>query len=140
MIHLILALIPVALEWYDDRNGDFNKARDVAGRIGAVLGLLGYDYYVHQDWIRTLVFLGLILGTFFMFFDYGLNFILWRRGIVEPYRWMTPTMIVFEAQPSKDSWFDNIPLWKNMYWSIKFIVRLVFYITTVVLWFVFRNG
>lgn len=112
IIAFIILLAPTAWEYQDDKNGDFNKKKDVLIRIVISVVVCAINYLLVQ---RSILQSGLMcFALFFFIFDYWIASVFAPKG-----QWF--------SYLGKKGWFDNLPAWKKNPWvrfGIKFAVLI----------------
>ena len=119
IIALILLTVPTVWELWDDRNGDFNKKIDVWIRGALIVVFSMFAFLIS---LRNIVgCMALSAGIHFMFFDYGIAYIL---GHVKD--WF--------SYLGEKGFVDNISFWKGMKPKYRFVVRLVVFVFSIMLY------
>ena len=117
-------MIATIYELWNDRNGDLNKSTDVVFRIvflaveAAALALI-FDKNYHLSLLLS-------CSVFFLTFDYAINIILYKRGVIDYANWFSYT--------GKSGVVDTISFWKNMNPWVKFGIRLTVFIVALIVW------
>lgn len=123
-LSLLAVLLPVAWEVWNDRNGDFDKVRDVLVR--AVLCLYsGILLYFIEDF-RFLFGALLAASVHFLLFDYIIVYVLKRRKIIDQ------NAKVF-SYLGKTSELDGNSVWIRLGPWGRLITRLAFFIPTLII-------
>lgn len=119
IICFILLAAPIVYEFFDDRNGDFNKKKDVIIRsiIAAVVCFANYlftDRFILKSALMC-------FALFFLIFDYLINTRFAPKGQVFSYL-------------GKKGWVDNLPVWKKNPW-VRFGIKLAVLIGALIYYF-----
>lgn len=119
-------MIALISEVWNDRNGDLHKGADIIVRA-ALLIIEAFILHLnlHKPFIDSLI---LSTAFFFLLFDYLIAYVLIRNKVIEPrigYTW-------FNYQ-AKSGVVDNIPFWKRLNPWVKLGVRVVVFITAILI-------
>jgi hypothetical protein len=123
-IAFMLLFLPLIWEITDDKNGDFDKAKDVVIRIaiaffvGSIIWLSSIFNLVHHHGLLASAFLSLAIH--FLIFDYAIAFVL---GHKDWFSYMGHGVI------------DRIKFWNTMNPKIKLVIRIVVFGFALVLYF-----
>lgn len=115
LIAMALLLIPIGYELLDDRKGDKNHGFYVFVRIGLVLLVSIYPWYIGHGYGASIA---MAVGLFTMFFDYLEHAINLRRA-----DWFS-----FIGTTSK---VDRMKIWKELSAWGRFAIRAVVFITAL---------
>lgn len=119
IIAFIILLTPIVWEYQDDRNGDFNKKKDVLIRVVIAVTVCAINYLLVQ---RSIIQSGLMcFALFFFIFDYWIASVFAPKG-----QWF--------SYGGKSGWFDNIPAWKKNPW-VRLGIRLAVLIGSLIYYF-----
>lgn len=130
MIKLIISILslfaPVTWECLDDSKGDHNKAQDVFLRflIGLVAALINF-FLIGKPIVDSFL---LSMAIHFLLFDYAINIILYKRGIIDYANWFSHT--------GKKGVIDNIGFWKRMNPWTKLWVRVGVLVVAILIYMI----
>jgi hypothetical protein len=123
-------MIATIVEWFNDREGDFNKGADVFIRFI----FFWFESYVLHFAFGKPAYICFILSTaiFFLVFDYWIAYTLIKNGTLEPPRGVKYHWFRYSA---KKGFVDNISFWRNMNPWGRFAIRVGYFIIALVLYF-----
>jgi hypothetical protein len=115
--------------------GDTNKKRDVWIRAGIILLTATFGYFLRslnflhiESLWQVLIGIGkvylLAIGLFFLVFDYAINR---KRGRKDWFAYL--------GDGKDDGTIDNIKWWKHMHPVWRLVVRIAFFILTLIIYF-----
>jgi hypothetical protein len=130
ILAILLLFASTAWELYNDRDGEAlsDKGLDVLLRVcfalaAAIIGYMLVDKPIIDGFI-------LAMAIHFFAFDYLINYILWKRGVIE--RHIDKPQVLHYFEYLGNSWFDS--LWKHWNPWLRFFVRLAFLVVSVVIY------
>lgn len=113
---LFVLSVPLAWELWNDRKGDYNKGRGVIIRCLLFIVCALVVHYLTKH--KLIVTFNLAAAIHFMFFDYAINYILYRNKIIASPYWFSYT--------GKSGVIDNIKGWKHLNPWLKLIIRVLY--------------
>lgn len=124
---LFILTMPLAWELWNDRNGDLDKGRDVIIRcLLFIVCALVVHYLTGHKLIVTFNLAGAI---HWLLFDYLINIILYRNGVIASPAWF--------QYLGKSSKVDKIPIWKSIGPYGRLFVKLGYFLISIWLYFKF---
>lgn len=125
ILSFILLSFPTVWELWNDKKGDLNKKRDVIIRaLLMVSSALLCWCLLHQNFFASL---NLSVAIFFLLFDYAINIVLYKNGVINNANWFSYT--------AKKGFVDNVPWWKQMNPWVKFGIRVLYFVGSIILYF-----
>lgn len=123
-------MIATFWEVWNDRLGDLNKTADVWIRC---LLFLVEAVVLHLLTNKNIfICLNLSIAFFFLTFDYMINYVLIRNGTLEPPRGVKYHWWTYQA---KKGVIDNLSFWKNLNPYVKLLIRVTYFLGSLVLYF-----
>lgn len=123
-------MIATIWEVWNDYDGDKNKPGDVWMRA-FLLWIEAVALHLITNGNILLAF-NLSIAFFFLIFDYTINYVLIKNGTLEPprgvrYHWF--------SYSGKSGVIDNLKFWRNMNPWVKLIIRMCYFILSLILYF-----
>lgn len=115
-VAILILFVPLVVELINDRRGDFNKSVDVVIRLINAITVGIFAYLIADK--NILLAANLAIGIHFMFFDYAINYILYRNKIIASPYWFSYT--------GKSGVIDNIKGWKHLNPWLKLFIRILY--------------
>src|SRR5688500_2110092 len=131
IIAIINLIIPTGWELHNDRNGDFDKTKDVVIRGSLMIAAAVVNFFwLTGKAVFDSVFLS--VGINFMIFDYAIGYWLILKGKIE-----TPRGVVYH-------WFTYLSgspfdkLWKDWNPWVRFGIRVIVLAAAIVIYIIKR--
>jgi hypothetical protein len=116
---ILLLCLPTAWALYDDRNGDKHPNRDLytvmvaVGVVGLFCALINRPTFYWLDFLRSICLSGAIYVSVF---PYAVNYMLWRRGILNTKTWWNH--LSKTAWPDRTSWWIGTPWYGRVFFAL----------------------
>lgn len=124
---LFVLFTPLVVELLNDAKGDYNKRIDVVIRLLLSVAVGIFTHFIAGK--NILAGINLAIGIHFMFFDYAINYILYRNGVITSPAWFS-----YLGRSSK---VDKIKLWKSIGPYGRLFVKLFYFLISIWLYLKF---
>lgn len=117
----LLMCLPTAWALYDDRNGDKHPNRDLWKIFYLSVVVTGVSAFINRvapPYLDVMRYFILTWALYVVVFPYAVNYMLWRRGIINVAKWWNHL--------SATAWPDRLTQWSGLPWQIRVIMLLMF--------------